>query len=105
MEQFYYLGVLLVSITCLGAVDYRYELAFWHDKVRTAKTVLVSMLVFIFWDIVGIGLGVFFHGQSQYALPVRLLPEFPIEELFFLFLLCYTTLLLYRFGVKKWPRT
>lgn len=101
MTQWYYLIALVVSICGLLLIDRRLKLAFWYNAKRTAITVGVGMAIFIVWDLVGIALGIFFHGESHYALPIRLLPEFPIEELFFLFLLCYVALLLYR-GVKKW---
>jgi lycopene cyclase domain-containing protein len=103
MEQWLYLIALLVSIAGLVVIDYRLKLAFWRDAKRTAITVGIGMVIFILWDYFGIALGIFFHGESQYALPYRIFPEFPIEELFFLFLLCYTALLLY-LGLKQWRR-
>lgn len=99
MEWLYLIG-LLVSIGCLGLLDWRYKLALWYDRRRTLITLSTSVLVFIVWDLLGIQLGIFFHGNSQYSLPLRLLPEFPIEEIFFLILLCYCTLLIYR-GAEK----
>lgn len=57
--------------------------------------------MFIIWDILGIALGIFFHGDSPYSLPFRIAPEFPIEELFFLYLLTYTTLVVYN-GARAW---
>lgn len=105
MAQWAYLLALCASLTGLAVIDYRYKLAFWFDYVRTVKVLAISIGVFVIWDIVGILLGIFFHGGSRYTLSFRLLPEFPIEELFFLLLLTYTTLVSYRFGVSKWPRT
>jgi lycopene cyclase domain-containing protein len=104
IENYFYLISLCIGIAGIAYIDYRYQLAFWFDARRTALTVLIGMCIFVVWDFVGIRLGIFFHGNSHYALPLRLLPEFPLEELFFLFLLCYVTLIIYR-GVKKvWPR-
>lgn len=96
MIQFTYLIGLLVSIAGLATLDWRYKLAFWHDRRRTVFTLALCVGVFIVWDIFGIALGIFMHGNSELSLPIRLLPEFPIEELFFLILLCYTTLIVYR---------
>lgn len=96
-----YLVALVVSISCLLLIDYRWKLAFWHDARRTALTIGCAMAIFIVWDIIGISLGIFFHGGSHFALPFVIAPEFPIEELFFLFLLTFVTLLLYR-GVQRW---
>lgn len=100
--QWLYLIGLIVAIICLSLVDYKYRLAYWYDRRRTAVTVGLSILVFIPWDLLGIYLGIFFHGNSVFTLPVRLLPEFPVEELFFLLLLGYCTLLLYRGSEKIW---
>jgi lycopene cyclase domain-containing protein len=105
MNQWLYLLALLISIAGLATLDYRYRLAFWLDRRRTVLTIAIGIAVFICWDLIGIKLGIFFHGNSQYALPFRILPEFPIEELFFLTLLCYVSLLVYQAGGRLWPRT
>lgn len=102
--QWMYLGALLVSIAGTMALDRRYKLAFWYDKKRTAWTMAIGIIVFIVWDLLAINLGIFIHGDSLYSLPFTLLPHFPIEEIFFLFLLCYCTLTLYRGAQKLWPR-
>jgi len=100
MQWFYLIG-LLIGISGLLLIDRRWKLAFWHDGKRTALTLLVAVLVFILWDFFGIYVGVFFHGGSDYSLPFRLAPEFPIEEIVFLFLLTYSTLIVYH-GVQLW---
>ena len=91
-----YLIGLCISLVGLAVIDYRYKLAFWHNAHRTMWTIGTAISVFVIWDILGILLGIFFHGGSPWTLALRILPEFPIEELFFLSLLCYVTLLLYR---------
>lgn len=96
VENTYYLVALLASISGLALIDRKLKLAFWHDAARTAKTLTAAITLFIIWDLWGIKLGVFFIGDSRYILPFEIVPEFPIEELFFLFLLTYVTLLLYR---------
>ena len=105
IEQFYYLLALLVSISGMLVLDKKYKLAFWFDKKRTYQTIGITMLVFIIWDVLGIALGIFFHGGSKYTLPIRIAPEFPIEELFFLFLLCYVSLVLYTGWSRVCKRT
>ena len=99
--QWYYLIGLLIGISGLLLIDCRWKLAFWRDSKRTALTLLVAVLVFVLWDFFGIYVGVFFHGGSDYSLPFRLAPEFPIEEIVFLFLLTYSTLIVYH-GVQLW---
>lgn len=100
-----YLLGLLVGISGMAIIDWRYKLAFFYDRRRTLLVVAIAVAIFIMWDIIGIGLGIFFHGGSQLTLPTRLFPEFPLEELFFLILLCYCTLVTYRGACTLWPRT
>ena len=104
MLIFSYLAALLFSIFCLGLIDYRYKLAYFKDKSRTIKLLLITVGVFVVWDFLGIGLDIFFHGDSNFDLPFVLLPEFPLEELFFLVLLNYSTLIVYT-GISKWRAT
>ncbi len=99
--MFGYIAGLLIGITGMAALDWRYKLAFWYSAKQTWSIVLITMLVFIVWDAAGIALGIFLKGRSPYQLPFELAPHFPIEELFFLFLLAYCTLVIYR-GVAIW---
>jgi len=99
--QWLYLAGLVLAIACLVLVDRKFKLAFFYDVRRTALTLGIAMWLFIVWDIFGIQLGIFFHGGSDFTLPVRIVAQFPIEELFFLFLLSYVALLLYRFAQKR----
>jgi len=93
----WYLIGLLVTIGCMVLIDYRFKLAFFHNAKQTALTLIVAIGLFIVWDVIGIRLGIFFHGGSELTLPIRLANEFPLEELFFLLLLTYVTLIVYRF--------
>lgn len=103
--QWAYLIALFLSIAGMAILDWRYKLAYWYDRRRTIVTVLIGMIVFIAWDLTAIAQGIFLHGDSDFALPFTILPHFPIEEVFFLTLLCYCTLVIYRIGEKLWPRT
>ncbi len=96
-----YLGGLLFGIAGLLIIDYRWKLAFWRETMRTTMTLATAIAIFVLWDLLGISLGIFFHGGSSYALPYRLAPEFPIEEIVFLFLLTYSALIVYH-GVLLW---
>lgn len=104
-ESTYYITALILSLAGLALADYRYKLAYFSAPRRTLKTISAVVGLFIIWDLLGIGLGIFYEGTSRYLLGVNLLPEFPIEELFFLTLLIYTTLLLVRGTDKSWSRT
>lgn len=96
MTSFLYLAALLVSLTGLGFLDWRYRVALWDQPRRTAATVLLGVVFFVIWDAVGIGLGIFFRGDGPYMTGILVAPELPIEELFFLTLLVYQTLLVWR---------
>ena len=104
--QWLYLLFLIATIICLGLCDYRWKLAFFYKPKRSLLTIIVCMVILIIWDAAGIMLGIFFSGQSDFTLSYRLAPEFPIEEVFFLFVLSYVTLLFYRFlEVRNKART
>lgn len=103
--QWLYLIALMLSIAGLATLDWRHKLAFWYDHKRTIITLVIGVGIFLLWDLAAISQGIFIHGSSNFALPYTIVPEFPVEELFFLILLCYSTLIIYRTGVTKWPRT
>ncbi|TQL46723.1 lycopene cyclase domain-containing protein [Homoserinimonas aerilata] len=87
-----YLGALLTSLGCMVLLDRRFGLFFWRDR-RRATIVLASGLVFfIVWDLFGIGLDIFFRGETDFMTGILLAPELPLEEPFFLALLCYLSM-------------
>jgi lycopene cyclase domain-containing protein len=99
--QWTYLAALIVVIGCLLLLDRRCKLAFFFETKRTALTLAIVVWLFIVWDIFGIRLGIFTHGDSRYTRPFTIVPEFPIEELFFLFVLSYSALLIYRLAKTR----
>ena len=88
-----YLGCLLFSLAGCLAADLRFKLAIAVDTRRTVLSVLCGVAFFLTWDMVGIQSGIFFRGETPFLLGFQLAPELPIEEVFFLLLLCYSTLL------------
>lgn len=100
MLRWSYALCLLLSIGGLLAIDWREQFAFWREPRHTALTLLSALGVFVIWDIFGIHLHIFLNGDSPYTLGLELFPEFPVEELLFLFLICYTTLILYQGAVR-----
>ena len=99
--SWFYLAALITAIICLGLIDYRHKLAVFHNAKRALTTISIAVALFVLWDIFGIWLGIFHHGGSAFALPYRLAPEFPIEEIFFLILLTYVTLISYQFFSRR----
>ena len=101
--SFAYLGALLVSLGGLAILDRRFRLAFWADARRAGLTVGIGVVGFLLWDLAGVGLGIFARGDSLHMTGILLAPELPVEEAFFLTLLCYTALLTWR-ALERWRR-
>ena len=88
-----YLAGLLLSIGAMALIDARWRLAFWKSPGASAAAVGAGTALLLLWDLVGIGLGVFFRGDSPWATGLVLAPELPVEEPVFLVFLCYLSLL------------
>lgn len=98
--QYAYLLGLLFSIIGLGLFDWKLKLGFsTNKKVATIATVL-PLIYFLLWDGAGIALGIFFRGETSHLTGILVAPELPLEELFFLFLLNYTSLTIF-IAVKR----
>lgn len=102
--QYLYLAALIFALLGLFAVDYRWKLAYFIDRRATLLTIVAGVVFFSLWDIAGIAVGIFFTGSTTYLSGLELGPEYPIEELIFLTLLSYNTLLAWRGGVKLCSR-
>lgn len=90
-----YLAALLVSLTGMVVLDRRFRLFFFVDAWRAAVVLVVGVAFFLVWDLVGIDLGIFFRGETEIMTGIQLAPELPLEEVFFLVLLCYLTMNVY----------
>ena len=99
--SFFYLLALLISILGLVGIDKRHSLALFRYPLPTLVSISVAVTIFLIWDVVGISLGIFFRGSTIYLSGLLLGPELPVEELFFLILLSYNTLLAYQFFAKR----
>jgi len=95
-----YLAALLVSLLGMVVLDRRFRLFFWADARRAAIVLPAGVLFFLLWDLAGIGLGIFFRGPSPLVTGIVVAPEVPIEEVFFLTLLCYLTMNVFA-GITK----
>lgn len=102
-----YLAGLLVGIAGVTVLDLRFRLFFGADPFRAAVVVIVGVAGFLLWDSAGIRLGIFFEGNRALITGVQLGPQLPLEELFFLILLCSTTMTLFGAVVRliDRPRT
>lgn len=90
---FTYLACLVVSIAGLAAVDLRYRLVLWCDRIAGAVSLATGVVALLIWDLVCVSLGVFVVAPSPWATGWMALPGIPIEEPFFLLLLSYTVLI------------
>lgn len=95
LVNFAYLGALLISITGMVMLDRRFRLFFWRDARRAAIVLPLGVIFFLIWDVGGILLGIFFRGVTDFMTGVLVGPELPLEEVFFLTLLCYNTMIAY----------
>jgi lycopene cyclase domain-containing protein len=90
-----YLLALAIAVTGMILLDRRFALFFWRDARRAAIVLLVGLGFFLAWDLTGIGLGIFFRGETVFMTGIQIAPELPIEEVFFLTLMCYLTMNIY----------
>ena len=90
-----YLLALAIALTGMVMLDRRFRLFFWRSAWRAAVVLVIGVVFFLVWDLAGIGLGIFFRGETSFMTGLQLAPELPLEELFFLTLLCYLTMNLY----------
>jgi lycopene cyclase domain-containing protein len=88
-----YLAILLISLVGCYLLDRTHKLAFTANPKRAFWSLVPAFVVFVIWDIAGISLGIFFRGNNTLLTGIQLFPEFPIEEIFFLMLLCYSSLI------------
>jgi len=90
-----YLVALLIALAGMVVLDRRFRLFFWQDARRATIVLVVGLVFFLAWDLAGVGGGVFFRGETPFMTGLQVAPEVPLEEVFFLTLLCYLTMNLY----------
>jgi lycopene cyclase domain-containing protein len=90
--HFLYLAALLIALTGMVVLDRRFRLFFWRAPVRAAIVLAAGLVFFLAWDLLGVGLGIFFRGETGFMTGLQVAREIPLEELFFLTLLCYLTM-------------
>ncbi len=102
--SFVYLGALLVSLAGMVVLDLRFRLFFAAAPVRAAIVMVLGIAFFLVWDVAGIGAGIFFRGNPGLLTGALIAPELPLEEVFFLALLCYLTMNVYRWSSSRLRR-
>ncbi|HZK58707.1 MAG TPA: lycopene cyclase domain-containing protein [Cryobacterium sp.] len=87
-----YLLTLLLCLGAMVALDWRFRLFFWKKPARAALVLGIGLAFFLSWDLLGIGFGIFYRGQTTLMIGLQLATELPLEEVFFLVFLCYLTM-------------
>lgn len=87
-----YLVALVASLVGMVLLDYRFKLVYFRDWLAGTVAVIAGVAFFLVWDLFGIANGIFFRGETPGLTGLMVAPELPLEEVFFLALLCYTTL-------------
>jgi lycopene cyclase domain-containing protein len=100
-EHFTYVVCLLLTLLALGTIDYHYQLAFFGHCRTTLLTLSSAVILFLLWDIAGVQLNIFYAGLTRFTLHIFIWPNIPIEEIFFLTVLCYLPLLSMRFWERR----
>jgi lycopene cyclase domain-containing protein len=93
--SFLYLAALLVALAGMAVLDHRFRLFFWRSAWRAAIVLTIGLVFFLVWDLQGIQLGIFFRGETSFMTGWQWAPQLPLEEPFFLLLLCYLAMNLY----------
>ena len=96
-----YLVALLIALTGMVMLDRRFGLFFWRDARRASIVLIAGVLFFFVWDLAGVGLGIFFRGETAFMTGLQVAPEVPLEEICFLTLLCYLTMNVYGFASTR----
>lgn len=99
-----YLLVLIVLIICIATLDARYRLLVFSQPLPALLTLLGGTGIFLLWDVIAIGGGIFLHRESPLMTGLMLADQLPLEEAFFLFFLCYQTMVLVT-GFLRWRST
>ena len=86
---------LLVTTGCLVLCDLRWRLVAFVAPRRALAVVGAGVVLFLLWDLGGIALDVFLRGSGPWMTGLLIAPELPVEEVLFLTMLSYLTLLLY----------
>lgn len=96
-----YLLILVALICCMGALDAKYKLFVFAQPLPALFSLLAGTGIFLFWDVIAIDQGIFLHRESPLMTGVMIAEQLPLEEGFFLFFLCYQTMILVN-GAFRW---
>lgn len=99
--KYLYLLILMFSIAGLSLADWRYKLVFFFKPRAAIKATVGTMTVLLIGDLIGIEWRVFSTNQAFVSGLHIGSPNLPVEEILFLFLLSYVTLVFYQLIKRK----
>jgi len=89
-----YLLILVVLICCMALLDARFRLFVFARPLPAIVALIVGTGIFLLWDVLAIAQGIFLHLDSQWMTGIMVADQLPLEEVFFLFFLCYQSMVL-----------
>lgn len=99
--KYTYLAILFFSIFGMVIIDWRHKLVFYDMPKPAARAIVIMMAILLFVDVIGINWNIFGTNPSYVSGVFLGSPNLPLEEIFFLFLLCYFVLVL-NVSLKRW---
>ncbi|MCD4527489.1 lycopene cyclase domain-containing protein [Nocardioides sp. cx-173] len=102
--RFAYLASILVSALCLGLVDRRWRLFLFARPLRALAVLAVGFAFFLVWDLAALDQAIYRRGDSPAMTGIEVADELPVEELFFIGFLCYTTMVLHGLAARLLSR-
>ena len=90
-----YLIVLMLVIACMVLMDARWKLFVFARPLAAISVLMLGTAFFLIWDVVAIAAGIFLHRDSPHMTGIMIGEQLPLEEAFFLFFLCYQTMILF----------
>lgn len=95
-----YLLVLVLLIGCMVLLDARWKLFVFSRPVAALAVLVLGTAFFLMWDVSAIAAGIFLHLDSPLMTGIMIGDQLPLEEVFFLFFLCYQTMIVFT-GVQR----
>ncbi|MCW1805878.1 lycopene cyclase domain-containing protein [Brachybacterium squillarum] len=99
-----YLLCLCVPLLGMGALDARYRLVLGRAARPALAVLAIGAVYFLGWDLAAIAAGHYGLGRSPALSGLVLAPDLPVEELVFIAVLTYTTLVLHALVARALAR-
>lgn len=91
-EAVIYLLILLGLLVCMALIDARFKLFIFAKPLAALLSLILGTAFFLLWDVLAISQGIFLHRDSQLMTGIMVAEQLPLEEVFFLIFLCYSTM-------------